>query len=109
MKKDKDPVKIEKEIAKRQKQLDKREGKRYYFYLFFIISIVYITDEVASAIASFMQQDIAKDIASLETLNKITLLSFPLMALGVVYKPLADRFGRKPFLILNTFGMCFGL
>ena len=109
MKKAKDPAKIEKEIAKRQKQLNKREGKSYYFYLFFIIGIVYITDEVASAIASFMQQDIAKDIASLETLNKITFLSFPLMALGVIYKPLADRFGRKPFLILNTFGMCMGL
>lgn len=102
-------AKIEKEIARRQKQLDSRGKSGYYFYLFFMISIIYITDEVASAIATFMKTEIAMDIASVSKLDTITLLSFPLMALGVLYKPLADRFGRKPFLVINTFGMCFGL
>ncbi|MCQ2477248.1 MAG: MFS transporter [Clostridia bacterium] len=108
-------VKIDKEIAKRQKQLGKSGAKYYFFYLFFIISIIYITDEVASALGTFMKTEIANDLmakygeASVGKLNIITVLSFPIMALGVLYKPLADRFGRKPFLVLNTFGMCLGL
>lgn len=107
--------KAEKEIARRQKQLNKSGNKSYFFYLFFIISIIYITDEVASAIGTFMKTEIANDLmakfgeASVGKLNIITVLSFPIMALGVLYKPLADRFGRKPFLVLNTFGMCLGL
>lgn len=110
-----DQVKIDKEIARRQKQLGKSGAKYYFFYLFFIISIIYITDEVASAIGTFMKTEIANDLmakygeASVGKLNIITVLSFPIMALGVLYKPLADRFGRKPFLVLNTFGMCLGL
>ncbi len=110
-----DQIKIDKEIARRQKQLGKSGVKYYFLYLFFIISIIYITDEVASAIGTFMKTEIANDLmakygeASVGKLNIITVLSFPIMALGVLYKPLADRFGRKPFLVLNTFGMCLGL
>jgi len=109
------PQKIEKEIQKRQKQLDRPRSKYYFAYLFFIISIIYITDEVASALATFMKTEIANDMmsrfgdASVSMLDIITVISFPFMALGVVYKPLADKFGRKPFLIINTFGMCLGL
>lgn len=110
--------KIEKEIARRQKQLDSKGKKGYLFYLLFIICMVYITDEIASAMAANMQQEIMKDmmwnflpenISKLNIMNIITIGSFPLMALGVLYKPLADRFGRKPFLVINTFGMCLGL
>lgn len=110
-----DNAKAEKEIARRQKQINKSGSKYYFLYLFFIISIIYITDEVASAIGTFMKTEIANDMmakfgdASVSRLDIITVLSFPIMALGVLYKPLADRFGRKPFLVLNTFGMCLGL
>lgn len=107
--------KREKELAKRQKQLNRPRSRYYFAYLFFIISIIYITDEVASQIGAFMKTEIANDMlakfgeASVSRLDIITFLSFPFMALGVLYKPLADKFGRKPFLVLNTFGMCFGL
>ncbi|MCR5151147.1 MAG: MFS transporter [Clostridiales bacterium] len=104
-----------KEIAKRQKQLNAHRSSFYLVYLFFIISIIYITDEVASQMAAFMKTEIANDMlakfgeASVSRLDIITFVSFPFMALGILYKPLADRFGRKPFLIINTFGMCLGL
>lgn len=107
--------KAAKEIAKRQRQLNRPKSKVYLSYLFFIISIIYITDEVASQIGTFMKTEIANDLmakygnSSVSMLNLITVLSFPVMALGVLYKPLADKFGRKPFLVLNTFGMCLGL
>ena len=109
------PEKARKEIEKREKQLNKPRGKSYLAYLFFIISIIYITDEVASAIGTFMRTEIANDMmskfgeASVSMLDIITVISFPFMALGVLYKPLADKFGRKPFLVINTFGMCLGL
>lgn len=109
------PEKAAKELAKREKQLAKPKGRYYLAYLTFIISIIYITDEVASQIGTFMKTEIANDMlakfgeSSVGMLDIITFLSFPFMALGVLYKPLADRFGRKPFLIINTFGMCLGL
>ncbi len=110
-----DPEKISKEIAKREKQLNKPRSRYYLAYLTFIISIIYITDEVASQIGTFMKTEIANDMlsrfgeSSVGMLDIITFLSFPFMALGVLYKPLADKFGRKPFLVINTFGMCLGL
>lgn len=115
MSKQPNPQRISKEIEKRQKQLDKPHGKYYLAYLFFIISIIYITDEVASAIGTFMRTEIANDMlahfgeASVSMLDIVTVISFPFMALGVLYKPLADKWGRKPFLVINTFGMCLGL
>lgn len=115
MSKQANPQRIEKEIVKRQKQLDKPHSRFYLAYLFFIISIIYVTDEVASQLATFMKTEIANDMmsrfgdASVSMLDIITVISFPFMAFGVLYKPLADKFGRKPFLVLNTFGMCLGL
>lgn len=109
------PQRILKEIDRRQRQLNRPRGKYYIAYLFFIISIIYITDEVASQLATFMKTEIANDMmskfgeASVSMLDIITVISFPFMALGVLYKPLADKFGRKPFLVINTFGMCLGL
>lgn len=41
------PEKAAKELAKREKQLAKPKGRYYLAYLTFIISIIYITDEVA--------------------------------------------------------------
>lgn len=111
----KSPEKIQKEIDRRQKQLDRSGSGFYLFYLFFIISIIYITDEVSTQIGTFLKTEIANDMlakfgdASVSRLDIVTLLSFPVMILGVVYKPLADRFGRKPFLVINTFGMAMGL
>lgn len=109
------PEKARKEIERREKQLAKPHGKSYLACLFFIIGIIYITDEVASAIATLMKTEIANDMlakygdSSVGVLDMLGMVSVPFMALGILYKPLADKFGRKPFLIINTFGMCLGL
>lgn len=104
-----------KEIAKREAQLSAPRGKGYLFYLFFIICLIYITDEVASAIGTLLKTEIANDMlakygeSSVGMLNIFMSVTAPVAALGVIYKPLADKFGRKPFLLINTFGMCLGL
>lgn len=115
MKKAPDPAKTAREIARREKQLSSPRGKFYFPYLIFIVSLVYITDEIASQIGTLMKTEIANDMlshfgeSSVGMLDILSIISVPFLALGILYKPLSDRFGRKPFLIINTFGMSFGL
>ena len=42
-------------------------------------------------------------------LNILGVLGVPFQALGLLYRPFADRWGRKTFLIINTFGMSFAM
>ena len=103
------------EIARRERQLTKPRGKWYFPYLLLIIALVYVTDEIASQIGTLMKTEIANDMlsrfgqSSVGALDILSMISVPFLALGIVYKPLSDRFGRKPFLVLNTFGMAAGL
>ena len=106
---------IEREIARRERQLSKPRGRWYFPYLLLIIGLVYITDEIASQIGTLMKTEIANDMlshfgqSSVGALDILSMISVPFLALGIVYKPLSDRFGRKPFLVINTLGMAVGL
>ena len=106
---------IEREIARRERQLTKPRGKGYLAYLVLIIALVYITDEIASQIDTLMKTEIANDMlarfgqSSVGALDILSMMSMPFLALGLLYKPLSDRFGRKPFLVVDTFGMVAGL
>jgi MFS family permease len=104
----------QKELLYRQKQLAKPKPKLYLFYFFLVISMAYIADEVASCINVQFQSNVvteffnnvhpdwtyAQCLSSYQTI--LFLCSFALVFV-IVYKPLSDRFGRKPFLIINTF------
>ncbi len=115
MKKSPDPEIAAREIARREKQLAGPRGRFYFPYLIFIVCLVYITDEIASQIGTLMKTEIANDMLShfgdrsVGVLDVLSVISVPFLALGILYKPLSDRFGRKPFLVINTFGMAFGL
>lgn len=106
---------VRREIARRERQLTKPRGKGYFPFLLLILALVYITDEIASQIGTLMKTEIANDMlshfgqSSVGVLDILSMISVPFLALGIVYKPLSDRFGRKPFLVLNTFGMAAGL
>lgn len=103
------------ELRRREASLQKPRGRFYLPYLIFIISLVYITDEIASQIGTLMKTEIANDMlahfgqSSVGVLDILSMISVPFLALGILYKPLSDRFGRKPFLVINTFGMALGL
>lgn len=116
------PEKLQKQSLKTQKEIEKwekekaRPKKKYYFaYLVLIISLIYATDEIASQIGMLMKTEIANDIlnnfgeSSVSVLDIISVLVVPFQALGLLYRPLADRWGRKKFLLINTFGMSFAL
>jgi MFS family permease len=109
----------QKELIRRKKDLARPLPKLYLYYLFLIVSLAYITDEVASNITYQFQSNIVNEFFVTDMqmnygpgLSLYQMISFvasiPLL-LVIVYKPLADRLGRKPFLVFNTLMMAAGL
>ena len=108
-------LKKQKEIAKWEKEKARPRRNTYLIYMLFMICLVFITDMIASEICRQMKTEIAKDLfasygeQSLSKIGTIDLLSFPCIAVSLFYKTLSDRYGRRLFLIINTFGMGLGM
>ena len=108
-------AKREKEIVRLEKEKQKPKGSFYLPYLIFIISLIYLTDEVASQIGPLMKTEIANDLfakfgdSSVGLLDTLSMIAVPFQALAIFYKPLSDKLGRKKFLVINTLGMGIGL
>ncbi len=108
-------LKREKEIAKWEKQKARPKKNFYFAYLVFIITLIYATDEIASQIGMLMKTEIANDLfknfgeSSVGALDLLSVLVVPFQIVGLLYRPLADRWGRKAFLVINTFGMSFSM
>ena len=109
--------KKKREIKKWEQEKARSAAPGYMIYFLLIICIVYIGDEVASQIGSQMQSIIASElfapivgeefaVARMSAISSLVLIaSIP----GMLYKPLCDRFGRRPFLIINTLGIGLGI
>lgn len=108
-----------KELERRRQQAGKQHPKGYLVYLLVVLSIVYIVDEVTSAMGTAMQSEVVTEFFVEDRgmefntgLASFTAMSAPLysmMALMPFYKSLADKYGRKLFLVINTVGMGIGL
>ena len=108
-----------KELVRRERQFKFKENKFYLIYLFMILSLVFITDEIASTISIQFQSNIVNEFfvnnmglsygEGLSIFSALGFITYPISLLMVIYRPLADRFGRKPFLVINTFCMALGL
>lgn len=104
-------LKREKEIIKWEKEKKRPQHSFYMAFLVFIICVVYVTDEIASQIGTLMKTEIATDLlskygeSSIGLLDIAGMVAIPFSVLSLFYKPLADRYGRKLFLIINTLGM----
>ena len=111
----KQKLRREKEILKWEKEKARPKRNMYFVYLVFIIALIYATDEIASQIGTLMKTEIANDLfsnfgeSSVGLLDILSILVVPFQALGLLYRPLADRWGRKKFLIINTFGMSIAM
>lgn len=102
-----------------RKALDKFRMPGYMAYLLTILSMVYIVDEIASNIYNSLQSDMIMEFyvhgmglefnTGLATYSAMTAPLYVCMLITPFYKSLADRFGRKIFLALNTFGMGVGM
>lgn len=105
----KQQLRKEKELRYWEKQKARPKGNMYFWYLVLIIAMIYAVDEIASQIGSLMQTEIANDFinskSAVTILGLLQVVAIPFQVIGLLYRPLADRFGRKIFLIINTFGM----
>ena len=108
--------KKQREIAKWEKEKSKAKAPGYMAYFLLIICIVYIGDEVVTQLGGQMQSIVASQlfapivgaefaVARLAALSSVTGVA---SALAFLYKPLCDKYGRRPFLVLNTLGMGVG-
>lgn len=107
-------LKKEKEIKYWERQKARPKRNMYFAYLVLIIALIYAVDEISSQIGTLMKTEIANSLFqnaenSIAQLDALTVFMAPFAALAIVYRPLADRFGRKVFLVINTFGMSFAL
>lgn len=102
-----------KELKYWEKQKARPKGNTYFWYLVLIIALIYAVDEIASQISTLMQTEIANDFIESESavtiLGLLQIIAIPFQIVGLLYRPLADRFGRKIFLIINTFGMSLAM
>ena len=108
--------KKQREILKWEKEKAKAKTPGYLIYFLLIICVVYICDEVSTQISGQMQSIIASELFApivgeefaVARMSAIGTLTMGAAALAFLYKPLSDRYGRRPFLIINTLGMGLG-
>ena len=111
--------KNQREITKAKKTMSKVLMPGYMEYMLTILSMVYIVDEIASNIYNSLQSDMVTQFyvngkgldfnTGLATYSAMTAPLYVIMIITPFYKSLADRFGRKIFLAINTFGMGVGM
>lgn len=99
-----------KELARLEKEKARPKQKLYFWYLIVCLCLIYIVDEVATSLPNTLLNSInqfyfngTKDGKAL--LGIMEMLANICLVIGFFYKTLADRFGRKPFLVINTIGM----
>lgn len=108
------------------KSTNSSTGKRtlgYLIILFVLLTLIYIVDEISSNITTTMQPYVILDLfkipggsvlsdeyaSAVGLFTAISMVSYVFMLIAPFYKALADKFGRKPFLILNTLLMGIGM
>lgn len=106
-------------LTKYKKQLKQISVPGYLVYMLFVLSMVYIIDEITSNIYNSLQSDMITEFfvngmglefnTGLATYSAMTAPLYVIMLITPFYKSLADKFGRKLFLALNTFGMGLGM
>lgn len=111
--------KEQKEITKTKKTISKVLMPGYMAYMLTILCMVYIVDEIASNIYNSLQSDMVTQFyvngkgmefnTGLAAYSAMTAPLYVIMIITPFYKSLADRFGRKLFLAINTFGMGLGM
>ncbi|MBQ6560476.1 MAG: MFS transporter [Erysipelotrichaceae bacterium] len=109
-----------KEIAILEKARAFHQHKYYFPLLIIILSIVYIVDELTSSVRGVVETYTICDLfnttfGSAEynmasgTLGLVTTAAYLIYLVSPFYKSLADKYGRRPFLIINTLGMGLGM
>lgn len=113
-------VKEKKEIARLEKASAFHNHKHYFLILIIVLSIVYIVDELASNVRGVVETQTICDLFNTTfgssqynnasgTLGLVTTAAYLIYLVSPFYKSLADKYGRRIFLIINTIGMGVGM
>ena len=110
-------AKEQREIERWERELERPRGAGYLWYVVFVVAIVYLADEIASQINNQMNSVVAQQLFAPFFGADVAVARMGLFGLtgslgaiiAILYKPLSDRYGRKPFLLLNTLGMGVGM
>lgn len=99
------------ELTKWTEEKRVKKPKFYLLYSLIILCLAYIVDEIASGIFGIIQADALDNLFPNDP-NKLTIIMT--LASGVsifsfLFRTLADKYGRKPFLYINLFGMATGM
>lgn len=112
----KDPQKLyakeQKELIRRKKMASRHESKYALAIAFVLVVLIHIVDELATNLPGYLQTSIVTEFfvlgkgleynEGLSQMSTYTMLISVLVAFAPFYKALADKFGRKPFLVMNT-------
>lgn len=119
MNREKIELREQKELLRRKKQLEKKPYNMYLLVLCVVVVLVHIVDEITTNLSNMVQSSVVTEFFVMgmgleynEGLATMAAVSAPLGIISMLapfYKSLADRFGRKMFLVLNTFGFALGL
>ncbi len=109
-------AKEQKEIARLKKDQQFHSRKYYLLILTIVLTVVYIIDELTSSVRGTVETYTICDLFNVSfgsaeyddaavMLNLVTVGLYLIYLISPFYKSLADRFGRRIFLIINTIGM----
>lgn len=104
-------LKYKAELHKWNTVRNKSRNHFYIVYLILILCLAYIVDEVATNINAILQNDVIVTFFNnnLSTYTIATTVCSGIAVFSFFFRALADRFGRKPFLVINLFGMALGM
>ncbi len=110
-------AKEQKELLRRRKMAARHESKYAMVIAFILVVCIHVVDELATNLPGYLQTSLVNEffvigegLTYTEGLAKMSargMIVTVLVFFAPFYKTLADRFGRKPFLVINT--ACFGL
>ncbi|MBD5537673.1 MAG: MFS transporter [Lachnospiraceae bacterium] len=108
-----------KELSRRKAQRNQKILKYGLLMTLAALFLASVVDEISSAIGVQIQSSVVTEFfanplnlpynEAMSMFSTVTMFSYALMSLVPFYKALADKFGRKPFLVFNTVGMGIGM
>ncbi len=99
------------ELTKWTEEKRVKKPKFYLLYSLIILCLAYIVDEIASGIFGIIQTDAALAFFP-DDVNGLTIvmtLASGISIFSFLFRTLADKYGRKPFLYINLLGMASGM
>ena len=101
-----------------KKQKEKGKGKHYLLLFMFVIILMRFVNEISSNISTYIQSAIVNEFfvskgmsyeQGLASFSSLSMITSAFVVLSVIYKPLADKIGRKIMMSINICGIAVGM